>query len=97
MKHKKIFESEDCESWAVKLNYDIPLKNSIKNMLDEMLDNYTVTNKKLESQNIDKNGYVSQISFLILMRHLILKLKEILGNIISLLILKYASKTHQKI
>ena len=63
MTHKKNFESEDCESWAVRLNYDIPLKNSIKNMLDKMLDNYTVTNKKLDSQNIDKDGYVSQISF----------------------------------
>ncbi len=61
--HKKNFVSEDCESWATNLNFDSPLKTSIKNMLDEMLDNYTITDQRKNSSEIDSNGYVSQISF----------------------------------
>ena len=61
--HKKIFESEDCESWAVKLDFDKPLKSSIKNMLDDMLVNYTLTNKKMENQDLENEGYISKISF----------------------------------
>jgi len=62
-KHKKKFSSEDCESWSVNLNFDDPMKQSIKNVLDEMLKKYSLTNIKLSSSEIEKKGYVSQISF----------------------------------
>ena len=45
-KLKKKILSEDCESWAVKLDFNQPLKNSVRNLLDNMLENYSISEKK---------------------------------------------------
>ncbi len=60
---KKQILSEDCESWAVKLDFDQPLKNSVRNLLDNMLENYSISEKKLNVNQIEANNFVTQISF----------------------------------
>ncbi len=60
---EKKYSSEDCESWSVKLDFDKPFKDSIKLMLDKMIDNYVFSEKKLSSKDIESKGFVSQISF----------------------------------
>ena len=57
-------QSEDCESWALNLKIDEPLRSSIKSLLKEMFKNYTITEKKLLKSEIEKKGYESQISFM---------------------------------
>lgn len=59
----KKFESEDCESWAVNLELDKPLRSSIKSLIEEMFQNYIILDEKLEKSEIEKKGYVSQILF----------------------------------
>ncbi len=59
----KKFSSEDCESWAVNLEFSEPLKYSLQNLAENMFQNYTILDKKLDKDEIEKNGYVSQIVF----------------------------------
>ncbi len=61
--HNKQIVSEDCESWALNLNFDTPLRESIKYLLDDIFVNYEISKKKLSKTEIKKKGYVSQISF----------------------------------
>ncbi len=60
----KDIKSEDCESWALNLKIDEPLRSSIENLLKEMFMDYTITGKKLLKSEIEKKGYESQISFM---------------------------------
>lgn len=60
---KQTSSSEDCESWSVKLDLDSPLRKSINNLIDSMFTDYQMTEEKLSISEIEKNGYVSQISF----------------------------------
>lgn len=61
--HNKQIISEDCESWALNLNFDTPFRQSIKYLIDDIFVNYKISKKKLTKTEIEKNGYVSQISF----------------------------------
>ncbi len=61
--HKKNFQSEECESWAVKLDFDNALRQSIKTLIEGMFKDYSFSDKKLSSSEIENSGYVSQISF----------------------------------
>ena len=63
LKHIKEIKSDDCESWALKLDIDKPLRYSIEGLLNKMFKDYTLTEKKLLKSEIEKEGYVSQISF----------------------------------
>ena len=56
-------KSENCESWALKLNFDEPFKNSIKNLVSKMFKDFEIVDYKLEKEKIEENGFVSQISF----------------------------------
>ena len=56
-------KSENCESWALKLNFDEPFKNSIKNLVSKMFKDFEIVDNKLEKEKIEENGFVSQISF----------------------------------
>ena len=56
-------KSENCESWALKLNFDEPFKNSIKNLVSKMFKDFEILDYKLEKEKIEENGFVSQISF----------------------------------
>ena len=60
----KEIQSEDCESWALNLKIDEPLRSSIESLLKEMFKDYTITGKKLLNSEIEKKGYESQISFM---------------------------------
>ncbi len=55
--------SEDCESWALDLNFDDPIKNSIKNLSDKMFNSYSISKKKLSPKEIENSNFVSQISY----------------------------------
>ncbi len=61
-KVKKNYSSEDCESWSVKLDFDKPFRDSIIFMLDRMFEEYTLSDEKLSSEDIEARGFVSQIS-----------------------------------
>ena len=56
-------KSEDCESWALKLNFEKPIKKSIENLVYKMFKDFEIVDQKLEKEKIEKNGFVSQISF----------------------------------
>ena len=56
-------KSENCESWALKLNFDEPFKNSIKHLVSKMFKDFEIVDYKLEKEEIEENGFVSQISF----------------------------------
>ena len=62
-KVEKKYSSEDCESWSVKLDFDQPFRDSIKLMLEGMLENFEFSEQKLSSKQIETQGFVSQISF----------------------------------
>ena len=55
--------SENCESWALNLNFDEPVKKSIETLVNKMFKNYEILNQKLEKDKIEEKGFVSQISF----------------------------------
>ena len=61
--HNKNIVSEDCESWALKLEFNEPLKTSLKKLLQKMFKNYVFVDKKIEKSEIEKKGFVSQVSF----------------------------------
>ena len=61
--HNKNIVSEDCESWALKLEFNEPLKTSLKKLLQKMFEDYTFVDKKIEKSEIEKKGFVSQVSF----------------------------------
>ena len=56
-------KSENCESWALKLNFDEPIKNSIINLVNKMFKDLEIVDQKLGKEEIEENGFVSQISF----------------------------------
>ena len=56
-------KSENCESWALKLTFDEPFKNSIENLVNKMFKDFEIVDYKLEKEIIEENGFVSQISF----------------------------------
>ena len=56
-------KSENCESWALKLNFDQPIKKSIENLVNKMFKDFEIVDRKLEKEKIEENGFVSQISF----------------------------------
>ena len=56
-------KSENCESWALKLNFEKPIKKSIENLVYKMFKDFEIVDQKLEKEKIEKNGFVSQISF----------------------------------
>ena len=53
-------KSENCESWALKLNFEKPIKKSIENLVYKMFKDFEIVDQKLEKEKID---FVSQISF----------------------------------
>lgn len=59
---KKKYSSEDCESWSVKIDFDQPFRDSIKFMLDGMFENHKLSESKLSGEEIEAQGFVSQIS-----------------------------------
>ena len=56
-------KSENCESWALKLNFEKPIKKSIKNLVYKMFKDFEIIDQKLEKEEIEESGFVSQISF----------------------------------
>ena len=56
-------KSEDCESWALKLNFEKPIKKSIENLVYKMFKDFEIVDQKLEKEKIEGSGFVSQISF----------------------------------
>ena len=56
-------KSEECESWAVKLNFEKPIKKSIENLVYKMFKDFEIVDQKLEKEKIERSGFVSQISF----------------------------------
>ena len=56
-------KSENCESWALKLNFDEPIKKSIKQLVNKMFKDFEIVDQKLEKEKIEESGFVSQISF----------------------------------
>ena len=56
-------KSENCESWALKLNFEKPIKKSIENLTYKMFKDFEMVDQKLENEKIEENGFVSQISF----------------------------------
>ncbi len=56
-------KSENCESWALKLSFDEPFKNSIENLVNKMFKDFEIVDYKLEKERIEENGFVSQVSF----------------------------------
>ena len=61
--HNKEIISDDCESWALNLDFNEPLRKSIKDLVDLMFENYKISNEKLSKDEIEKYGYVTQVSF----------------------------------
>ena len=61
--HNKEIKSDDCESWALSLDFNEPLRKSIKDLVDLMFENYKISNEKLSKDEIEKYGYVTQVSF----------------------------------
>ena len=55
--------SEDCESWALDLNFDNPIRNSIKNLSDKMFDSYSISKNKLSPDELVNSNFTSQISY----------------------------------
>ena len=55
--------SENCESWALKLNFEQPIKKSIENLVNKMFKDFEIVDQKLEKEKIEGDGFVSQISF----------------------------------
>ena len=56
-------KSENCESWALKLNFEKPIKKSIENLVYKMFKDFEIVDQKLEKEKIEESGFVSQISF----------------------------------
>ena len=56
-------KSENCESWALKLNFEKPIKKSIENLVYKMFNDFEIVDQKLEKEKIEENGFVSQVSF----------------------------------
>ena len=56
-------KSENCESWALKLNFEKPIKKSIENLVYKMFKDFEIIDQKLEKEEIEESGFVSQISF----------------------------------
>ena len=64
LNQRKEIKSEDCESWALKLEIDKPLRSSIESLLKEMFEDYTIIEKKILKSEIENKGFESQISFM---------------------------------
>ena len=58
---EKKFNSEDCESWAVRLDIDNLYKDSVRKLLLEMFEDITFHSKQIEHDDIIKEGFISQI------------------------------------
>ena len=56
-------KSENCESWALKLNFEKPIKKSIENIVYKMFKDFEIVDQKLEKEKIEESGFVSQIYF----------------------------------
>ena len=56
-------KSENCESWALKLNFEKPIKKSIENVVYKMFKDFEIVDQKLEKEKIEGSDFVSQISF----------------------------------
>ena len=55
--------SENCESWAIKINFDDPIKKSIVNLVNKMFKDFEIVDQKIEKEKIEEKGFVSQIAF----------------------------------
>ena len=56
-------KSENCESWALKLNFEEPIKKSIKNLVNKMFKDFEIVDQKIDREKIEESGFISQISF----------------------------------
>ena len=56
-------KSENCESWALNINFEKPIKKSIENLVNKMFKDFEIVDQKLEKEKIEGDGFVSQISF----------------------------------
>ena len=56
-------KSENCESWALNINFEKPIKKSIENLINKMFKDFEIVDQKLEKEKIEGDGFVSQISF----------------------------------
>ena len=55
-------KSENCESWALKLNFEEPIKKSIENLVYKMFKDFEIVDQKLEKEKIE--GMVLFLKFL---------------------------------
>jgi len=58
---KKKFKSDDCESWAVKIDLDSIYKDSLIRLLYEMFEDVKISFSKLPRSEIENNNYIAQI------------------------------------
>ena len=48
--HINQIKSENCESWALKLNFEKPIKKSIENLVYKMFKDFEIVDQKLEKK-----------------------------------------------
>ena len=58
---KKKFKSDDCESWAVKIDLDSVYKDSLIRLLYEMFEDVKISFSKLPRSEIENDNYIAQI------------------------------------
>ncbi|PPR42232.1 MAG: hypothetical protein CFH30_00648 [Alphaproteobacteria bacterium MarineAlpha8_Bin1] len=58
---KKKFKSDDCESWAVKIDLDSIYKDSLIRLLYEMFEDVKISFSKLPRSEIENDNYIAQI------------------------------------
>ena len=56
-------KSENCESWALNINFEKPIKKSIENLINKMFKDFEIVDQKLEKEKIEGSDFISQISF----------------------------------
>tara|TARA_Y100000589_G_scaffold300100_1_gene309991 strand:+ start:135 stop:746 length:612 start_codon:yes stop_codon:yes gene_type:complete len=61
---KKKFKSDDCESWAVKIDLDSVYKDSLIRLLYEMFEDVKISFNKLSRTEIENNNYIAQIEII---------------------------------
>ena len=61
---KKKFKSDDCESWAVKIDLDSVYKDSLIRLLYEMFEDVKISFNKLSKTEIENNNYIAQIEII---------------------------------
>ena len=61
---KKKFKSDDCESWAVKIDLDSVYKDSLIRLLYEMFEDVKISFSKLPRSEIENDNYIAQIEII---------------------------------